>query len=164
MRFLYFVLIAFFIGSCVPARFLRIDKSNGMGIAGSEFYKTVTSMKWAERDSIAEKAILSGNMPSFLFKLFEIKTSIVDSSTGKTIKASYWVTPDYLSIGIPDDWARIPLTPMTAQRIADRFARALHQEPEVAAPIIGRACERPSRRGDLFAAQCLAVAPVSDSL
>ena len=78
-------------------------------------------MKWAERDSIAEKAILSGNMPPFLWKLVEIKTSIVDSSTGKTIKASYWVTPDYLSIGTTDDWARIPLTPMTAQRIADKF-------------------------------------------
>ncbi len=27
--------------------------------------------------------------------------------------------PDYLSIGSNDDWARIPLSPMAAQQIAD---------------------------------------------
>jgi len=121
MRFISIILLASLIVSCQSARFLRIDKRNGTGMSGTEFYKLTTEMKWAQRDSIAEKAILSGNMPSFLFKLVEISTSIVDSSTSKTIKASYWVTPDYLSIGTSDDWARIPLTPMTAQRIADSF-------------------------------------------
>ncbi len=76
-------------------------------------------MKWNERDPIAEREILAGNIPPFLKKLVRIKTSILDSSSGKTITAEYWVTPDYLSIGNSNDWARIPLTPMTAQRIAD---------------------------------------------
>lgn len=121
MRFISIILIASLIVSCKPARYLRLDKRNGYGLTGTEFYKNTASMKWDEREPIAEKAILEGNMPGFLWKLIEIKTSIVDSSSGKTIKASYWVTPDYLSIGTSDDWARIPLTPMTAQRIADRF-------------------------------------------
>jgi hypothetical protein len=34
----------------------------------------------------------------------------------------YYVAPDYLSLGTDDDWARIPLTPMAAQVIADRFS------------------------------------------
>ena len=76
-------------------------------------------MKWNERDPIAEREILAGNIPPFLKKLVRIKTSILDSSSGKTITADYWVTPDYLSIGNSNDWARIPLTPMTAQKIAD---------------------------------------------
>ena len=76
-------------------------------------------MKWNEREPIAEREILAGNIPPFLKKLVRIKTSILDSSNGKTIMAEYWVTPDYLSIGNSNDWARIPLTPMTAQRIAD---------------------------------------------
>jgi hypothetical protein len=29
--------------------------------------------------------------------------------------------PDYMSIGTNDDWARVPLTPMAAQKIADSF-------------------------------------------
>ena len=46
---------------------------------------------------------------------------MLDSTSGKTIKASYFVTLDYLSIGTNKDWARIPLTPIAAQQLADAF-------------------------------------------
>jgi hypothetical protein len=58
-------------------------------------------------------------MPTFLKKLEKIKVSMYDSAARKTIEAYYFVTPDYLSVGTDADFARIPLTPMTAQRIAD---------------------------------------------
>jgi hypothetical protein len=90
-------------------------------IGGSAFYKTVAGYKWKERDSLAVKEILSGNIPSFLKKFIRINVSILDSVTGKQIHAYYFVSPDYLSIGTDDDWARIPLTPMAAQLIADSF-------------------------------------------
>jgi hypothetical protein len=38
---------------------------------------------------------------------------------GKIIKAIYYVSPDYLSIGSDTDWARINITPMAAQKIAN---------------------------------------------
>lgn len=44
-----------------------------------------------------------------------------DSTTGKSIHASYFVSPDYLSVGDDYDWARINITPMAAQQIADSF-------------------------------------------
>lgn len=75
-------------------------------------------MKWNQREPIAQQEILAGNIPPFLRKLTPIHTSITDS-TGRKIKAVFYVTPDYLSIGNKKDWARIPLTPMTAQAIAD---------------------------------------------
>ena len=50
-------------------------------------------MKWNERDPIAEREILAGNIPPLLKKLVRIKTSILDSSSGKTITADYWVSP-----------------------------------------------------------------------
>jgi hypothetical protein len=37
-------------------------------------------------------------------------------------RATYFVIPDYLSIGTNDDFARVPMTPMAGQKIAD----ALH--------------------------------------
>ena len=40
---------------------------------------------------------------------------------GKIHQAVFFVSPDYLSIGTDEDWARIPLTPMAAQKIADSF-------------------------------------------
>ena len=90
-------------------------------ITGNEFYHQAFAMKWKERDSLAINEILAGNVPSFLKKFVPVHVSIVDSVTGKTIKATYYVAPDYLSIGRDDDWARINITPNAAQKIADSF-------------------------------------------
>ncbi len=78
-------------------------------------------MKWAARDSFALKEVLAGNVPGFLKKFAAVNVSIIDSSTGKTIKATYFVSPDYLSIGNDRDWARINITAIAAQKIADSF-------------------------------------------
>ncbi|HET7118149.1 MAG TPA: hypothetical protein VFI29_16750, partial [Hanamia sp.] len=69
-------------------------------------------------ETVAKRDILDGNIPSFLRSMVKIKTSITTDG-GKIIHAYYFVTPDYLSIGSNIDFARIPLTPMTAQQIAD---------------------------------------------
>ena len=90
-------------------------------ITGNDFYHQAFTMHWKERDSFAIKEILSGNVPSFLKKFTGIHISVIDSLSGKTIKAVYYVAPDYLSIGNNDNWARIPMTPMAAQKIADSF-------------------------------------------
>ncbi len=90
--------------------------------SGNEFYHQAFSMKWKERDSFAVKEILAGNVPSFLKKFVAIHVSIVDSSSGKVINAVYYAAPDYLAVGIDNDWARINITPMAAQKIADSFS------------------------------------------
>ena len=88
-------------------------------MTGTAFYKTATAFNWQQRDSFALKEILSGNIPSFLKKLVPVPVFIIDSATGKKLTATFYVTPDYLSMGTDNDWARIPLTPMAAQKIAD---------------------------------------------
>ena len=88
-------------------------------IAGNGFYKQAFSFKWQERDSFVTKEILAGNIPSFLKRFVPLHVQIKDSATGTTIKATYYVAPDYLSVGSDDDWARINITPMAAQKIAD---------------------------------------------
>jgi hypothetical protein len=87
-------------------------------MTGREFYRMADSMRWDHREPIAQQQILAGNVPPFLRKLKPVHTSITDS-TGRRIRAVFYVTPDYLSVGNAKDWARIPLTPMTAQAIAD---------------------------------------------
>lgn len=87
-------------------------------MTGRQFYILADSMKWEQREPIAQQEILAGNIPPFLRKLIPVHTSITDS-TGRKIRAVFYVTPDYLSIGNAKDWARVPLTPMTAQAIAD---------------------------------------------
>lgn len=90
-------------------------------MTGNEFYHQAFAMKWQARDSFALKEVLGGNVPSFLKKFVPINVSITDSTTGKIIHATYYVAPDYLSIGTDKDWARINITPKAAQKIADSF-------------------------------------------
>jgi len=105
--------------ACSTRKCLHFGKDAASPIGGTGFYKTVAAWHWKERDSLAVQLILSGDVPKFLGKFVRIHTSITDSLTGKKITAWYYVAPDYLSIGSDDDWARTPLTPMAAQKIAD---------------------------------------------
>lgn len=110
--------IVFF--SCHSGKRLQIPQRTS-SLTGNEFYHQSFAMKWPARDSFALKEILTGNVPDFLKKMVAINVSIIDSLSGKNIRATYYVTPDYLSIGTDKDWARINITPYAAQKIADSF-------------------------------------------
>lgn len=92
-----------------------------MKMSGEQFYQQAMTMQWKQRDSLAFEYMMAGNIPSFLRKSVAIHVRAFDSVTGKWNKATYYIMPDYLSIGTNDNWARIPLTPITAQRMADSF-------------------------------------------
>ncbi|MES2881525.1 MAG: hypothetical protein V4676_05205 [Bacteroidota bacterium] len=118
------LLFIFFTCACFVACSSRLQiKSNSVigGITGTAFYKQAAGYTWQLRDSLAVEQILSGNMPSFLKKFTPIHVFIFDSTSNKKINATFFVLPDYLSVGTQDDWARVPLTPMAAQKIADSF-------------------------------------------
>ncbi len=118
LRFLLF--IALFACSCQSTKKMNWPVRTS-SLTGNEFYHQAFVMKWKARDSFALKEILAGNVPGFLKKFVPVTVSKTDSLTGKTIKATYYVAPDYLSIGNDKGWARINITPMAAQRIADSF-------------------------------------------
>jgi hypothetical protein len=115
---LYF--LAIIIASCSASKTIYTPVRNASAVTGSEFYKQASAFNWQQRDSFAVKEILAGNIPSFLKNFVAIDTEITDP-TGKKISATYFVSPDYLSVGSDDDWARVNITPMSAQQIADSF-------------------------------------------
>lgn len=119
--FRFLVLIIMILLSACRSNKIMQTPVRSSAVTGTFFYKQAAAMNWKSRDSFALKEILSGNIPSFLKKLSPVQVSIVDSVSGKTIHATYYVTPDYISIGNDDDWARINITPMAAQQIADSF-------------------------------------------
>ncbi len=112
-----------FLQACRTSRTMEwpVWKGEVQATTGTRFYESVAAAKWQERDSLAKREILAGNLPSFLRKFVRITISLRDIVSGKSINAFYYVAPDYLSLGTDDDWARIPLTPMAAQIIADSF-------------------------------------------
>jgi hypothetical protein len=116
-----YLLILFALVACSPHRKAMIIKiPRQLTLTGNAFYKEVISGSWKERDSLALLEILHGDIPDFLKKFVRINTQIA-TEDGKVIKAHYYVMPDYISIGTNNDFARIPLTPIAAQQIADSF-------------------------------------------
>lgn len=104
--------------ACRSNQYITIPVRPPGGMTGSEYYQKVIPVSREERETIAIKEVLSGNIPPFLRYFVRIVTEMVDSM-GQSHKAVYYVAPDYLSIGNNIDFARIPLTPMAAQKIAD---------------------------------------------
>jgi len=88
-------------------------------VTGTGFYKTAFPFKWQQRDSMVVSEIMQGNLPSFLKKFVPVHVEMRDSISGKRIGCTYYVSPDYLSVGTDEDWARVNITPYTAQKIAD---------------------------------------------
>ncbi len=88
-------------------------------LRGSDFYKKASGMNWISRDSLVVNEVLKGNIPDFLKQFVPVQISGIIND--KSIEACIFVAPDYLSVGLDDDWARVCITPMAAQKIADSF-------------------------------------------
>ena len=82
---------------------------------GSAFLKQIESLSPQDREAAILEELRSGNMPSFLRRFVPITVR----STSHV--ATYFVMPDYLSVGDDDDFFRLPMTPMTARAVADAF-------------------------------------------
>lgn len=120
MRWLLYFLVLLFILSCQSVKKIQWpERSSSLG--GTAFYQQAAAMKWAARDSFVLKEILAGNAPSFLKMFVPVRVAVLDSATGKTIQAIFYAAPDYLAVGTNEDWARVNITPMAAQQIADKL-------------------------------------------
>jgi hypothetical protein len=71
-----------------------------------------------ERERVIAHEILQGNVPDSWRKFPEIVIDAEDADGAKH-QVKLRVSPDYLSVGNDQDFVRIPLTPYTAQLIAD---------------------------------------------
>ncbi len=86
-------------------------------LTGSQFAERIISLDLADREKEVVAQVTAGNVPNFLRKLCPVAaTNVVE---GKTNTATFYVTPDYLAIGSDDEYFLMPVSPSTAQRIAD---------------------------------------------
>jgi len=89
-------------------------------IQGSQFITLILNDAVFHREPKIKNRILSGNFPDFLRNMITIKSEFKDLN-GILHTVEYDVMPDYLSVGSTDDFCRMPMTPQTAQAIADSF-------------------------------------------
>lgn len=122
MNKIIYISILFLI-SCQPIKNTQIKNlpsRTNAAITGSKFIQQALIVDKNERENLISKEILSGNFPNFMRKWVKIDITLT-LANNKTIKAYYYVMPDYLMIGADNDFCRIPMQPKTAQKIADKF-------------------------------------------
>ncbi len=93
-------------------------------MGGKAFLRSIDGLQLAEREAAIFREVSHGNFPNFLRTFKPVPIHGPDSK-GKEIAARLLVMPDYLAVGGDDDFVRMPMTPQTAQQIADLFGCTL---------------------------------------
>ncbi len=104
--------------ACNKNLHVKYQHHASISVSGTSFYKQAISYNWKQRDSLFLGYLKQGNVPDFFFRFKPINFSHKDS-LGNAYKITFYCSPDYAMIGSNDDWARVPLTPMAAQVMAD---------------------------------------------
>lgn len=91
---------------------------------GSQFMEQIRHLSGAAREQAMLDQILAGNVPDHLRHFKEIQLS-AKGGDGQRHTATVRTLPDYLAIGSNGDYALVPMTPLTAQKIADATGSSL---------------------------------------
>ncbi|HEY2761412.1 MAG TPA: hypothetical protein VGI75_11735, partial [Pirellulales bacterium] len=96
-------------------------------MGGAEFATQVAAASLTDREAAILRELSRGNIPDFLrtFKKVKIRGPLSTDKNEQEVTASMEVMPDYLAVGSDTDFIRMPMTPQTAQQIADRFGCVL---------------------------------------
>lgn len=133
MNFYRSIFIFFlFSGFCVAQEVKKQQDERGLllpelrsnPLTGTEIIKQLSVLDAEEREKIIAQLFLDGEFPKFMRKLERISVSGLGQN-GKCIKAYYYAMPDYLMLGTDVDFIRLPITPNTAQYIADSLGLVL---------------------------------------
>ena len=92
----------------IPAR-------NPTAVSGSQFIQTNLNLNGGEREKNIIQELVSGNIPHFLRNMIALTVS---NTAGRV---TYYVMSDVICIGSEQDYVRIPMTPLSAQIVADTY-------------------------------------------
>ena len=109
---------------------------------GGAFAARIAEMPLAVREREIRAEVTRGNVPDFWRRFAGVKVTRMAGGRERTV--AYAVSPDYLAVGADDDFFLAPLSPATAQDIADALG-----------------CTLPTRRmvDDIYAAAAVKLAP-----
>jgi hypothetical protein len=94
---------------------LLIPTRNISAVTGSKFIDLNININGDIREQNILKEFLEGNITDFMRNFIPVNIT----SGGNSI--TYLVMNDYLSIGSDNDYVRMPMNPLTAQKIADQY-------------------------------------------
>jgi hypothetical protein len=112
---LQIILVCFANGSL--AQVLQLPPRPTNAPDGDVFAEKIIDLDLAQRERAVSDAIFAGNVPDFLHKFCPV--TVTNVADGVTNVGVFFVAPDYLAIGSEENYFLTPVSPGTAQRIAD---------------------------------------------
>jgi len=91
---------------------------------GSQFMQQIMNMSFEQRETEIYNQISAGNIPDFLRIPVTVQAQFEDVQ-GAAHQIEYYTMPDYLAVGADSDFCRIPMGPITAQKLADLFGATM---------------------------------------
>ena len=93
-------------------------------LSGSAFARKILNANEQSREQQILDQFRTGNIPDFLRHFSKVRFTS-QTSSGKSREVTLYVLPDYLAIGNNSDYLRLPMSPLTAQAIADQYGLVL---------------------------------------
>ena len=106
-----------------PKLKLSINPRVANAPTGSDFITRIEPMELPQREQAILDEILQDNIPGFLRNLVAVTTSLSIEQTRYNL--TFYVVPDYLSIGSNADHILMPMTPMLAQKVVEQLGGIL---------------------------------------
>ena len=102
---------------------LELSQRQDQALSGAVFARSIESMDVFHREEAILAEILKGNIPGFLREFVAVETGMTIEDT--RYKLTFFVMPDYISIGSDADHFLIPMTPILAQKVVDHMGAVL---------------------------------------
>lgn len=103
---------------------LNLPPRSANAMSGSEAVAAMKGMTTPQREAFIQQQVLAGNVPDSARQMKDVPVSFTDKN-GQRHDGTLHVMPDYVSIGSDADNVRVPMNPLTAQRIADATGTTL---------------------------------------
>jgi len=103
---------------------LLVPQRTTQALSGSAFGRKIILADEQSREQAIVEQYRQGNVPDYL-RTFSKVRFISRTRSGKQAEVTLWVLPDYLAVGSNRDFLRTPMTPISAQIIADQYDLAL---------------------------------------
>ncbi len=110
-------------GNVLPKQ-VQIPARLAGSMTGSQFMTSVSNMTFTDRENAIYNELAKGNVPDFMRTLTKLQSALSDND-GVSHTVIYEVMPDYLCVGSNDDFCRVPMGPVTAQKIANLYGATM---------------------------------------
>lgn len=115
---LQIVLICLAGGAC--AQNLQLPGRDTNAPDGDAFAQKISELNLPDRESVIVREIFAGNVPAFLRNFCPV--AVTNLSGGKTNTATFFAAPDYLAVGSDENYLLVPVSPNSAQSVADQLS------------------------------------------